>query len=152
MFIVDNTLATPFLCRPIDWGADLVIHSTTKFLSGHGKAMGGVVIDCGKFDWAQKRKFKTLTEPEPAYHGLRFYETFGDLAYTVQGHAVGLRDLGALHGADERLPHHHRHRDATAAHGAPCRQRARGGAPSGKHHKDVSWISYAGLPSSPYHA
>src|SRR5579885_3717501 len=74
--IVDNTLATPYLCRPFEWGADLVVHSTTKFLSGHGHALGGAVIDSGKFDWAQNDKFKALTEPEPAYHGLRFYETF----------------------------------------------------------------------------
>jgi O-acetylhomoserine (thiol)-lyase len=93
--IVDNTSATPYLCRPFDWGADIVIHSTTKFLSGHGNAMGGMVVDSGKFDWGQNDKFPSLTAPEPAYHGLNFYETFGDLALTVHGHAVGLRDLGS---------------------------------------------------------
>ncbi|MEK9906082.1 MAG: aminotransferase class I/II-fold pyridoxal phosphate-dependent enzyme, partial [Rhodospirillales bacterium] len=92
--IVDNTMASPALCRPFDFGADIVIHSTTKFISGHGNAMGGMLVDSGKFDWAQNDKFPSLTKPEPAYHGLVFYETFGDLALTVHGHAVGLRDLG----------------------------------------------------------
>ena len=69
------------------------VHSTTKFLSGHGNAMGGAVVDSGKFDWAQNDKFPSLTKPEPAYHNLTFYETFGDLAFTIFGHAVGLRDL-----------------------------------------------------------
>jgi len=94
--ICDNTLATPYLCQPIEHGADLVVHSTTKFLSGHGNAMGGAVVDSGKFDWAQNDKFPSLTRPEPAYHNLIFYETFGDLAFTIFGHAVGLRDLGPV--------------------------------------------------------
>tara|TARA_R110002096_G_scaffold81606_9_gene190178 strand:- start:1867 stop:3168 length:1302 start_codon:yes stop_codon:yes gene_type:complete len=93
--IVDNTSATPYLCRPFEWGADIIVHSTTKFISGHGNAMGGMVVDSGKFDWGQNDKFPSLTKPEPAYHGLTFYETFGDLALTVHGHAIGLRDLGA---------------------------------------------------------
>ena len=76
--IVDNTMASPALCRPFEWGADLITHSTTKFLSGHGNAMGGMVVDSGKFDWAQNDKFPSLSKPEPAYHGLVFYETFGD--------------------------------------------------------------------------
>ena len=93
--VVDNTSASPYLCRPFDHGADIVVHSTTKFLSGHGNAMGGIVVDSGKFDWGQNDKFPSMTQPEPAYHGLTFYETFGDLALTVHGHAIGLRDLGA---------------------------------------------------------
>src|SRR5665213_1820501 len=92
--IVDNTLATPFLCRPFEWGADLVTHSTTKFLAGHGNSMGGMVVESGKFDWAQGGKFPSLTEPEPAYHGLRFYENFGDFAFTTKARAVALRDYG----------------------------------------------------------
>jgi len=92
--IVDNTLASPFLCQPIAWGADIVIHSMTKFLGGHGNSMGGVVVDSGRFDWAQNDKFGGLTAPEPAYHGLRFYETFGDMALVMHMKAVGLRDLG----------------------------------------------------------
>ena len=92
--VVDNTLATPWLCKPIDYGATLIIHSTTKFLSGTGTSMGGAVVDSGKFDWAKGGKFPSLAGPEPAYHGLNFFETFGDMAYTFHSHAVGLRDLG----------------------------------------------------------
>ena len=92
--VIDSTMATPALCRPIDHGADIVVHSTTKFLSGHGNAMGGAVVDSGLFDWAKGRGFPALAEPEPAYHGITFYETFGPLAYTNYNHAVGLRDLG----------------------------------------------------------
>ncbi len=149
LFIVDNTLATPYLCRPFQWGADLVIHSTTKFLSGHGNAMGGVVIDSGKFDWAQNDKFKGLSEPEPAYHGLRFYETFGDLAFTVQGHAIGLRDLGAtmaplnafltITGIETlplRMERHVKNAQTVAEHL--------------EKHPAVAWVSYAGLKGNPY--
>ncbi len=151
LFIVDNTMATPFLCRPFDWGADLVIHSTTKFLSGHGNAMGGAVIDSGKFDWAKSPKFKSLTEAEPAYHGLRFYETFGDLAFTVHGHAVGLRDLGATMAplnafltitGIETLPLRMERHVANAL--AVARHLEK--------HPKVAWVSYAGLESSRYHA
>jgi len=151
LFIVDNTMATPFLCRPFDWGADLVIHSTTKFLSGHGNAMGGAVIDSGKFDWAKSPKFKSLTEAEPAYHGLRFYETFGDLAFTVHGHAVGLRDLGATMAplnafltitGIETLPLRMERHVANAL--AVARHLEK--------HPKVAWVSYAGLASSRYHA
>ncbi|MBV9813934.1 MAG: aminotransferase class V-fold PLP-dependent enzyme, partial [Acetobacteraceae bacterium] len=81
--VVDNTLATPFLCRPIAWGADLVCHSTTKFLAGHGNSLGGVIVESGRFDWAAGGKFPSLASPEPAYHGLNFYETFGDFAFTT---------------------------------------------------------------------
>jgi O-acetylhomoserine (thiol)-lyase len=93
--IVDNTSATPYLCRPIELGATLVVHSTTKYLSGTGTAMGGAVVDSGKFDWSASDKFPSLSQPEPAYHGLKFHETFGPLAFTIHGHAVGLRDLGS---------------------------------------------------------
>ena len=92
--IVDNTLATPYLCRPIEWGADIIVHSTTKFLSGHGNALGGVVVESGKFDWSAGKGFPSLTEPEPAYHGLKFYENFGDFAFTTKARAVALRDFG----------------------------------------------------------
>jgi O-acetylhomoserine (thiol)-lyase len=150
LFIVDNTMASPYICRPMRWGADLVIHSTTKFLSGHGNAMGGIVVDSGRFDWAQNDKFKSLTEPEPAYHGLRFYETFGDLALTVHGHAVGLRDLGAtmaplnafltITGIETlplRMERHVQNAQAVAEYLAG--------------HPAVSWVAYAGLPQSKYH-
>jgi len=151
LLIVDNTLATPYLCRPFEWGADLVVHSTTKFLSGHGNAMGGVVIDSGTVDWAQSGKFKALTEPEPAYHGLRFFETFGDLAFTVHGHAVGLRDLGATLAplnafltitGIETLPLRMERHCANAQAIAQWLER----------HEAVAWVSYAGLASSPYRA
>ena len=92
--IVDNTTATPYLCRPIEHGASTVVHSTTKYLTGNGTVTGGVVVDSGNFDWAESGKFPSLSEPEPAYHGMRFQEAFGQLAYTFHGIAVGLRDLG----------------------------------------------------------
>ncbi|HVJ52364.1 MAG TPA: O-acetylhomoserine aminocarboxypropyltransferase [Aliidongia sp.] len=149
--IVDNTMATPYLCRPFEWGADVIVHSTTKFLGGHGNSMGGAVIDSGRFDWAKSGKFKSLTEPEPAYHGLRFQETFGDLAMTVHGHAVGLRDLGpsmapmnaflTIAGIETlplRMARHVENAQAVATHLAQ--------------HPQVSWVSYAGLESSPYYA
>ncbi|MEM7471578.1 MAG: O-acetylhomoserine aminocarboxypropyltransferase/cysteine synthase family protein [Pseudomonadota bacterium] len=92
--IIDNTSATPYLCRPIEHGATLVVHSTTKYLTGNGTVTGGCVVDSGKFDWAASGKFPSLSEPEPAYHGLKFAETFGPLAFTFHGIAIGLRDLG----------------------------------------------------------
>ena len=148
--IVDNTSATPYLCRPFEWGADIIVHSTTKFLSGHGNAMGGVVVDSGKFDWGQNDKFPSLTKPEPAYHGLTFYETFGDLALTVHGHAVGLRDLGAtmapmnayltITGCETlglRMEKHCANARAVAQYLAA--------------HPQVEWVSYPGLESSKYY-
>jgi O-acetylhomoserine (thiol)-lyase len=149
LFIVDNTMATPYLCRPIEWGADLVVHSTTKFLGGHGNAMGGALVDSGKFDWAQNDKYKTLTAPEPAYHGLRFHETFGDLALTVHGHAVGLRDLGpAMAPMNAFLT-------ITGIETLPLRMarhvaNAQAVAEYLTGHEAVAWVSYAGLESSPY--
>ncbi len=92
--IVDNTAATPFLCRPIEMGATLVVHSTTKYLTGSGTVTGGAVVDSGRFDWSQNDKFPSLSQPEPAYHGMKFHETFGELAFTFHGIAIGLRDLG----------------------------------------------------------
>lgn len=92
--IVDNTSATPYLCNPIALGATLVVHSTTKYLTGNGTVTGGAVIDSGKFDWMQNDKFPSLSKPEPAYHGLCFGEALGPMAYTFHSIAVGLRDLG----------------------------------------------------------
>ncbi|MDA7425869.1 O-acetylhomoserine aminocarboxypropyltransferase/cysteine synthase family protein [Thalassococcus lentus] len=92
--IVDNTSASPYLCRPIEHGATLVVHSMTKYLTGNGTVTGGVVIDSGKFDWSASDKFPSLSAAEPAYHGLKFHETFGPLAFTFHGIAIGLRDLG----------------------------------------------------------
>ncbi len=93
--IVDNTIATPFLCKPIEWGADIVILSTTKYLTGNGSTIGGIIVDSGKFDWAQNDKFPLLAKPDDSYHGLTFTESFGNLAFFVRTIAVGLRDLGA---------------------------------------------------------
>lgn len=149
--IIDNTMATPYLCRPFEHGADLIVHSTTKFLSGHGNAMGGAVVDSGKFDWGQNDKFPSLVEPEPAYHGIPFWESFGDLAFTTYGHAVGLRDLGPTMApmnayltitGIETLPLRMERHVANAAKVAAYLEQ----------HPAVSWVSYAGLKSSPYHA
>jgi O-acetylhomoserine (thiol)-lyase len=150
--IVDNTMATPYLCRPIDYGATLVCHSTTKFLSGHGTAMGGAIVDSGRFDWsATPGRFPSLAEPEPAYHGLRFHETFGDLAFTIYGHAISLRDLGAtmapmnafltMTGIETlalRMERHCANAQKVAEFLAA--------------HPAVAWVNYAGLPGNRYHA
>jgi len=147
--IVDNTMASPYLVRPIDHGATLVIHSTTKFLSGHGNAIGGVVVDCGTFDWAAGGKFPALVEPEPGYHGLKFYETFGPMAFTIYAHAIGLRDLGpsmapmnaflTIAGIETLALRMERH----------C-QNAQAVAEFLDAHPAVDWVNYAGLASSPY--
>ncbi|VDS10243.1 Methionine gamma-lyase [Paracoccus haematequi] len=92
--IVDNTLATPYLCKPIEQGATLVVHSLTKYMTGNGTVTGGAVVDSGSFDWSASGKFPSLSDPEPAYHGLKFHETFGNLAFTFHSIAIGLRDLG----------------------------------------------------------
>jgi len=149
--IVDNTMATPYLCQPFEWGADLVVHSLTKFLSGNGTSVGGSVVDSGTFDWAQNDKFAGLTGPEPAYHGLRFYETFGDMAFTTHAHAVGLRDLGAtlapmnafqtLLGIETLSLRMERH----CANALAVAHFLEG-------HDLVDWVSHAGLASSPYRA
>ena len=91
--IIDNTLASPYLIRPIEHGADIVLHSATKFLGGHGNSMGGVIVDGGKFDWGSG-KFPSLSEPNPSYHGMKMWETFGDMAYAITTRVLGLRDLG----------------------------------------------------------
>src|SRR5512145_1735593 len=148
--IVDNTLATPFLCRPFEWGADIVIHSMTKFLCGHGTSMGGMIVESGKFDWKGSGKFPSMTGPDPAYHGLTFDETFGDFGYTMKTRAVGLRDLGPalspfnafmiLTGIESLHVRMERHVD-NAQKVAEFLER----------HNAVSWVSYAGLKSSPYY-
>jgi O-acetylhomoserine (thiol)-lyase len=149
--IVDNTLATPYLCRPFEWGADLVVHSTTKFLSGHGHALGGVLVESGRFDWAQGGRFPSLTEPEPAYHGLKFYENFGDFAFTTKARAVALRDFGptlspmnaflTLTGIESLHVRMDRHVE-----------NARKLAEFLAGHPRVAWVSYAGLEDSPFYA
>ncbi|GAB4308281.1 MAG: O-acetylhomoserine aminocarboxypropyltransferase/cysteine synthase [Roseovarius sp.] len=148
--IVDNTSATPYLCRPIEHGATLVVHSMTKYLTGNGTVTGGAVVDSGKFDWSASGKFPSLSAPEPAYHGLKFHETFGPLAYTFHGIAVGLRDLGmtlnpqaahyTLMGIETLSLRMQRHCD-----------NARRVAEWLEGHPAVSRVTYAGLRSSPYH-
>ena len=93
--IIDNTIPTPYLCRPFEWGADIVVHSTTKYISGHGNAMGGAVIDSGKFDWEGSGKFTGLTEPDPSYHGTIYTKSFKNQAYIVKLRTQFLRDIGA---------------------------------------------------------
>ncbi len=147
--IVDNTSATPYLCRPFEMGAHIVVHSTTKYLSGNGTAMGGAVVDSGKFDWSASDKFPSLSQPEPAYHGLKFHETFGPLAYTLHGHAVGLRDLGmtmapqnaflTLLGIETLSLRMERH----VANAQKVAEWLEG-------HPAVEEVTYAGLKSSPY--
>ena len=92
--IVDNTAASPFLCNPFKFGADLIVHSTTKYMSGNGTSLGGAVVDSGNFNWSETGKFKSLSEKEPAYHGLKFHDTFGPYAFIIYSIAVSLRDLG----------------------------------------------------------
>ena len=148
--IVDNTSATPYLCRPIEHGATLVVHSTTKYLTGTGTVTGGAIVDSGKFDWSASDKFPSLSEPEPAYHGLKFHETFGPLAFTFHGIAIGLRDLGmtmnpqgahyTLLGMETLSLRMDRHIEnavklATWLEG----------------HDAVEAVTYAGLESSPYY-
>ncbi|MGE4322111.1 MAG: O-acetylhomoserine aminocarboxypropyltransferase [Sphingobium sp.] len=147
--IVDNTMATPILCRPIDHGADIVVHSTTKFLNGHGNAIGGVIVDAGSFDWAKGGKYPTLSEPNASYHGLRFTEAFGNLAFILAARTLGLRDLGpalapmnaflALTGMETLALRMERHCANALRLAEWLRQ-----------HPQVSWVSYAGLPDSPY--
>ena len=148
--IVDNTLASPYLCRPFEWGADLVLHSTTKFIGGHGNTMGGIVVESGKFDWRQNDKFPGLGQPDPAYHGLVFAETFGDFGFTMKVRAVALRDYGPtlnptaawnlLQGV-ETLPLRMERHCSNALAVAEWLQ----------DHPKVNWVSYSGLKSSPYY-
>ena len=149
--IVDNTMASPWLCRPFEWGADLVVHSTTKFLSGHGNSMGGVLVESGKFDWAAGGKFPSLAGPEPAYHGLNFYETFGDFGFTMKARAVALRDFGPTMAPLNAFL------TITGIETLPLRmerhvQNALEVARFLEGHPRVAWVSYAGLESSPWHA
>ncbi|MCL4107701.1 UNVERIFIED_CONTAM: hypothetical protein GTU68_022162 [Idotea baltica] len=147
--IVDNTSATPYLCNPIAHGATLVVHSTTKYLTGNGTVTGGVVVDSGKFDWSASDKFPSLSEPEPAYHGLKFHETFGPLAFTFHGIAIGLRDLGmtmnpqaahyTLMGIETLSLRMERHVENAVKLAQWLESDPR-----------IDYVTYAGLPSSPY--
>lgn len=150
-FIVDNTLATPYLCQPKQFGADIVVHSLTKFIGGHGNSIGGVIVDSGTFDWlGAKHRYKTLVDPNASYNGLKIAETFGNFAFAIAARVMGLRDLGPaispfnafliLTGA-ETLPLRIQRQSDNAVAVASWLEK----------HPKVAWVSYAGLPSSKYH-
>jgi len=145
--IVDNTLASPYLIRPIEWGADIVLHSATKFLGGHGNSMAGIIVDSGKFDWGSG-KFPTLSEPCPSYHGMKMWETFGDMAFAIACRVLGLRDLGpALSPMNAFLV-------LTGIETLPLRMQkhcdnALAVAQWLKKHPKISWVNYAGLEGDP---
>ena len=148
--LVDNTFATPFLCRPLAWGADIVVYSATKFLGGHGTSLGGAVVDSGNFDWSNGR-FPVVAEPSPAYHGLAFHETFGVHGFLMKLRAETLRDLGAaispfnaflLAQGIETLPLRMRQHVANAQTVAEFLQAQPG----------VARVSYPGLPDNPHHS
>ena len=148
--LIDSTFATPYLFRPLDWGADLVMHSATKFLGGHGVAIGGVVVDGGTFDWEGSAKFPTLTEPYAGYHGLDFADEFGPQAFIMRARAEGLRDFGAclsptnsfhiLQGIETLPLRMARHMENTRKVVAFLDA-----------HEAVSWVSYPELESHPDH-
>jgi O-acetylhomoserine (thiol)-lyase len=148
--IVDNTLATPYLCRPLEWGADIVVHSTTKYMSGNGTSVGGCVVDSGDFNWAQNNKFPSLAEPEEAYHGLIFFETFGDMALTAYLHAVGLRDLGTTM-APQNAFHTILGTETLSLRMDRHCINAMEIAQFLESHPAITSVSYAGLTSSPFH-
>ncbi len=141
--IVDNTLASPYLIRPIEWGADIVLHSGTKFLGGHGNSMCGLIVDAGKFDYGSG-KFPSLSEPCPSYHGIKIWETFGDMAYAIACRVLGLRDLGpslspmnaflVLTGTETLPLRMQRHCDNALAVALWL-----------KKNDKVAWVNYAGL-------
>ncbi len=148
--VIDNTFASPYLCRPIEHGADIVLHSATKFIGGHGTSIGGVIIDSGNFPWDQGN-FPMITEPSPGYHGMKFHETFGKIAFIIRARVEGLRDMGPamspfnaflfLQGVETlklRM-------EAHTANGSRVAEYLQS-------HSRVKWVNYPGLESSPYHA
>jgi O-acetylhomoserine (thiol)-lyase len=149
--VIDNTHPSPALARPIEWGADIVVNSATKFLGGHGTSIGGVIVDAGKFDWAASGRFKEFSEPDPSYHGLSYVEAFGPLSFIIKARIQGLRDTGAalspfnaflfLQGIETlhlRLERHSQNALAVARHL--------------EQHPGVEWVNYPGLQSSKYFA
>jgi O-acetylhomoserine (thiol)-lyase len=151
-FIVDNTMASPYLVRPKDFGADIIVHSLTKFLGGHGNSIGGVIVDCGTYDWiASKKKYPMLQEPNASYNGMKLGETFGNFAFAIACRVMGLRDLGPaispfnafliLNGIETlplRMERHCTNALSVAKHLAK--------------HKKVEWVNYAGLDGNASHA
>ncbi len=149
--IVDNTSASPALCRPIEWGADIVINSATKFIGGHGTSIGGIIVDSGKFDWQGSGRFPEFTDPDPSYHGMSYTQAFGPMAYIIKARVQGLRDTGAclspfnaflfLQGAETLHLRMQRHSENALAVAKYL-----------KKHPLVTWVSYPGLEDSPYYA
>jgi O-acetylhomoserine (thiol)-lyase len=149
--IVDNTLATPYLCKPIDYGADIVVHSLTKFLGGHGNSIGGLIVDGGSFNWLQNKRYPMLSEPRPEYSGMVLGETFGNFAFAIACRVLGLRDLGPalspfnafliLTGIETLPLRMQRHSDNAQAVAKWLAQRP-----------EVAWVSYPGLASDKYNA
>ncbi|MEZ9160162.1 O-acetylhomoserine aminocarboxypropyltransferase/cysteine synthase family protein [Vibrio lentus] len=149
--IVDNTVATPVLCKPIDFGADIVVHSLTKYVGGHGTTLGGVIVDSGKFPWAEhKDRFPVFNQPEPSYHGVVYTEAFGDAAFIGRARTVPLRNTGAalspmnafmlMQGLETLSLRMERHTENALKVAEYLKQ-----------HEKVSWVSYAGLPSSEFY-
>jgi O-acetylhomoserine (thiol)-lyase len=148
-FLIDNTFASPYLCRPIEYGADIVVHSLTKFLGGHGTSIGGIIVDGGKFDW-KASAHPLLNRPSPAYHGMNFAEVFGNLAFILRARVEGLRDMGPalspfnsflfLQGVETLGPRMERHVS-----------NAQAVAEWLENQPQVSWVKYPGLKSSPYY-
>jgi O-acetylhomoserine (thiol)-lyase len=148
--IVDNTLATPYLCRPIEYGADIVVHSLTKFLGGHGNSMGGLIVDAGTFNWSREGRYPMLSEPRPEYQGIVLHETFGNFAFAIACRVLSLRDLGPalspfnafliLTGIETLPLRMQRHCDNATAVATWLAD-----------HDKVAWVSYPGLPGDRYH-
>ena len=149
--VVDNTLATPYLCKRIDYGADVIVHSLTKFLGGHGNSIGGMIVDGGTFNWSRDKKYPMLCEPRPEYSGMVLHETFGNFAFAIACRVLGLRDLGPalspfnafliLNGTETLALRMQRHCDNTLAVAEWLSKRP-----------EVAWVSYPGLPGDKYHA
>lgn len=146
--IVDNTLATPILCRPIEWGADIVVHSATKYLDGHATSLGGLIVDSGKFDWTKSSRHPQLVEPDPTYHGLSYSETFGPAAFIVRARAAFLRDFGTtlspfnaflINLGTETLHLRMERHSSNALKMAQYLEK----------HPNVEWVAYPGLENSP---
>ena len=150
-YIVDNTLATPYLCKPFEHGADIVVHSLTKFLGGHGNSIGGMIVDGGTFNWSRERRYPMLCEPRPEYHGIVLHETFGNFAFAIACRVLALRDIGPaispfnsfliLTGIETLPLRMQKHCDNALAVARMARRRIR----------KVAWVSYPGLPGDRYH-
>jgi O-acetylhomoserine (thiol)-lyase len=146
--VIDNTMASPYLCRPIEWGADIVVHSATKFLGGHGTSIGGIIIDSGKFKWTSK--YPAITEPSPGYHGMKFVEVFGDLAYIIKVRVEGLRDFGPCISPFNSFLFIQGIETLGYRMEAHCRNALAVAEWLGRN-PAVSWVKYPGLKSSPYY-